>query len=114
MHANPGILAVHYPGLDDDAGHAVAVRQMAADGEPRFGGMLSLRVRGGRDAALGMAGRLALFTRATSLGGPESLVEHRATVEGGLTRTPDDLLRVSVGLEHPDDLIADLEQALAP
>jgi cystathionine gamma-synthase len=112
MRAHPGILAVHYPGLDDDPGHAVALRQMAADGEPRFGGMLSIRVRGGRDAAIGMAGRLRLFTRATSLGGSESLVEHRATVEGGLTRTPDDLLRVAVGLEHPDDLIADLEQAL--
>jgi cystathionine gamma-synthase len=114
MRAHPGILAVHYPGLDDDPGHAVAARQMAADGEPRYGGMLSLRVRGGREAAIGMAGRLRLFTRATSLGGSESLIEHRATVEGGLTRTPDDLLRVSVGLEHPDDLIADLEQALAP
>ena len=113
MRAHPGILAVHYPGLDDDPGHPVARRQMAADGEPRFGGMLSLRVRGGRDAAIAMAGRLRVFTRATSLGGSESLVEHRATVEGGLTRTPDDLLRVAVGLEHPDDLIADLEQALS-
>jgi cystathionine gamma-synthase len=113
MRAHPGILAVHYPGLDDDPGHAVAARQMAGDGEPRYGGMLSLRVRGGREAAIAMAGRLRLFTRATSLGGSESLIEHRATVEGGLTRTPDDLLRVSVGLEHPDDLIADLEQALA-
>jgi cystathionine gamma-synthase len=113
MRAHPAIHAVHYPGLADDPGHVVARRQMAADGEPRFGGMLSLRVRGGRDAAIAMAGRLQLFTRATSLGGSESLIEHRATVEGGHTRTPDDLLRVSIGLEHPDDLIADLEQALA-
>jgi cystathionine gamma-synthase len=112
LRRHPAVHAVHYPGLDDDPGHAVAARQMAADGEARYGGMLSVRLRGGRDAALGTAARLRLFTRATSLGGPESLVEHRATVEGAHTRTPDDLLRVSVGLEHPDDLIADFEQAL--
>jgi cystathionine gamma-synthase len=114
LHAHPAVLAVHYPGLETDAGHDVARRQMAADGTPRFGGMLAFRLRAGRDASLAVAARLRLFTRATSLGGPESLVEHRATVEGVHTRTPDDLLRVSVGLEHPDDLVADLEQALAP
>lgn len=98
---------VHWPGLTSHAGHEIASRQMRD-----YGGMLSVEVRGGRAGALGVAGRLELFTRATSLGGPESLVEHRATVEGPGTRAPDGLLRMSVGLEHPDDLIADLEQAL--
>ena len=98
---------VHWPGLKAHAGHDVASRQMSD-----YGGMLSVEVRGGRAGALGVAARLELFTRATSLGGPESLVEHRASVEGPETRAPEGLLRVSVGLEHPDDLIADLEQAL--
>ena len=102
------VAAVHYPGLDEHPGHALAARQMRA-----FGGMLSFRVAGGRDAALGVASRLALFVNATSLGGCESLVEHRASTEGPDTETPADLLRLSVGLEHPDDLIADLDQALA-
>jgi cystathionine gamma-synthase len=77
-----------------------------------FGGMLSFEVRGDRARAMEVAARLTLFTRATSFGGTESLVEHRASVEGPGTRTPDNLLRVSVGLEHADDLIADLAQAL--
>jgi len=78
-----------------------------------FGGMLSFCVRGGADAALRVASRVKLFTRATSLGGVESLIEHRASVEGPESPTPKNLLRISTGLEHPDDLWADLEQALA-
>jgi cystathionine gamma-synthase len=78
-----------------------------------FGGMLSFQVRGGRERAMQVAARCQLFIRATSLGGAHSLIEHRASVEGPQTRTPQNLLRLSVGLEHPDDLIADLEQALA-
>jgi cystathionine gamma-synthase len=74
---------------------------------------MSIHLKGGRDAALRLASRVRLFTRATSLGGTESLIEHRASVEHPPARTPDDLLRLSIGLEHPDDLIADLEQALA-
>jgi cystathionine gamma-synthase len=77
-----------------------------------FGGMLSIEVRGGQEAAMRLAAHVQLFTRATSLGGIESLVEHRASVEGPESRTPPSLLRLSIGLEHPDDLIADLEQAL--
>jgi cystathionine gamma-synthase len=99
--------AVHYPGLSSDPGYAVACRQMSAPG-----GMLSFEVRGGRDPAVGMTNKLRIFTRATSLGGTESLIEHRHSVEGPDTRSPLGLLRVSAGLEHPDDLLADLEQAL--
>jgi cystathionine gamma-synthase len=77
-----------------------------------FGGMLAFQVRGGREAAMGVASKVKIFTRATSLGGVESLIEHRASVEHPGTRTPDDLLRVSIGLEHVDDLIEDLNQAL--
>jgi cystathionine gamma-synthase len=99
--------AVHYPGLPAHPGHAVAARQMRL-----FGGMLSFQVRGGREDALGVAARVRLFTRATSFGGTESLIEHRASIEAQPTRTPENLLRLSVGLEHPDDLVADLAQAL--
>ena len=74
--------------------------------------MLSFEVRGGRDQAMSVAAAVRLFTRATSLGGPHSLIEHRASIEGRGTKTPQNLLRCSIGLEHPDDLIADLEQAL--
>ena len=74
--------------------------------------MLSFCVRGGRDEAFAVAGRLRLFIRATSLGGVESLIEHRASVEGPLSVTPQNLLRISVGLEHADDLLGDLDQAL--
>ena len=77
-----------------------------------FGGMLSFQVAGGRDAAMGVAANVRLFVRATSLGGTQSLIEHRASIEGPDSTTPDDLLRVSVGLENADDLIADLAQAL--
>jgi cystathionine gamma-synthase len=77
-----------------------------------FGGMLSFEARAGRDAAMAVAAAVEVFTRATSLGGVESLIEHRASIEGPESRTPQGLLRVSVGLEHPDDLIDDLAQAL--
>lgn len=99
--------AVHYPGLASDPGHIVAARQMTA-----FGGMVSVRVKGGAEAALAVVRRVRLFTRATSLGGTESLIEHRASVEGPESRTPPGLLRLSIGLEHADDLIEDLDQAL--
>ena len=105
--------AVLYPGLRDAPDHAVAARQM--DGG--FGGMLSIRVKGGSGggeaAAIATAAHVQLWKRATSLGGTESLIEHRASVEGAGTPAPPDLLRLSVGIEHVDDLIADLEQALA-
>jgi cystathionine gamma-synthase len=104
---HPRVERVHFPGLPRDPGYAVASRQMSAPG-----GMLSFVVPGGRARAFEVAARLRLFTRATSLGGPESLVEHRASVEGPATRAPEGLLRASIGLEHPDDLIADLRQAL--
>jgi len=98
---------VHYPGLPAHPGHALAATQMSD-----FGGMLSVQVRGRREEALALTTRLKLFTRATSLGGPESLIEHRASVEGPTTKAPENLLRISVGLEHVDDLIEDLKQAL--
>jgi cystathionine gamma-synthase len=101
------VLAVHYPGLESDRGHALAKGQMSLPG-----GMLSVEVRGGRAAAMSLTGRLKIFTRATSLGGVESLIEHRASVEGPETRAPEGLLRVSVGLENADDLIEDLEGGL--
>jgi cystathionine gamma-synthase len=107
LDAHPAVEVVHYPGLATHPGHEVAARQMRA-----FGGMLSFQVKGGRDAAMAVAARVRLFTLATSLGGVESLIEHRASVEGPNTKTPVNLLRVSVGLEHPEDLCADLDQAL--
>jgi cystathionine gamma-synthase len=79
---------------------------------PGFGGVLSFQVRDGEAAAMSVAARVRVFTRATSFGGPESLIEHRASIEGPDTKTPRNLLRLSVGLEHPDDLIEDLAQAL--
>jgi len=106
---HPNVSQVLYPGLGNDPGHAIARRQMSGG----FGGMLSLRVKGGREAALAVTGRLQLFARATSLGGVESLVEHRATIEGPDSPVPSDLLRLSVGIEEVGDLIADLDQALA-
>jgi cystathionine gamma-synthase len=98
---------VHYPGLPSHPQHQLARRQMRS-----FGGMLSFEVAGGAGPALACAGRLRLFTNATSLGSVESLVEHRASVEGPGSPTPPGLLRLSVGLEHPDDLCADLREAL--
>ena len=108
LAGHPAIEAVHYPGLRTHPGHAIAARQMRA-----FGGMLSIQVRGGEQAAMDLTNRLELFTRATSLGGPESLIEHRASVEGPTTISPRNLLRVSVGLENAQDLIEDLERGLS-
>lgn len=105
---HPAVERVHYPGLACHPNHTVAMAQMRMPG-----GMLSVQIAGGREAALRVAGALTLFVNATSLGGVESLVEHRASVEGTGTPTPDNLLRLSVGLEHADDLIADFERALA-
>jgi cystathionine gamma-synthase len=99
--------AVHYPGLPSHPAFEVAKRQMAAPGA-----MLSLQIRGGRDAAIAFTNRLKLITRATSVGGTETLIEHRHSIEGPGTRAPENLLRVSVGLEHVDDLIEDLDGAL--
>jgi cystathionine gamma-synthase len=100
---------VLYPGLPDFRGHAIAARQMQGG----FGAMLSIRLRGGEPAAISTAARVRVWKRATSLGGVESLIEHRASVEGPDTPCPRDLLRLSVGIEDVSDLIADLEQALA-
>jgi cystathionine gamma-synthase len=105
---HPAVAAVLYPGLPSHPGHAVAARQMQGG----FGGMLSIRVRGGEDAAVAVAAAVQVFTRATSLGGVESLIEHRASVEGPTSPVPADLLRISVGIEEPADLLADLRQAL--
>lgn len=102
------IEAVNYPGLATHPGHDVAANQMRD-----FGGMMSFQVIGGREAALRVAGRLKLIRNATSLGGSESLIEHRASVEGPNPVSPQNLLRFSVGLEHAEDLIEDLRQALA-
>ncbi len=107
LSEHPRVEAVHYPGLAAPEERAVAEGQMSD-----FGGMLSLQVEGGRQHAMEVAAKLRLFTRATSLGGTESLIEHRASVEGPDTQTPDNLLRVSVGIENVDDLLADLGQAL--
>jgi len=101
------VAAVHYPGLTSHPGYAIAQRQMVY-----AGGMLSIQVKGGAAEARQVANRVRIFTQATSLGGVESLIEHRASVEGPASRTPQNLLRISIGLEHTDDLIADLEQAL--
>jgi cystathionine gamma-synthase len=108
LEGHRNVVAVHYPGLESHPGHAIAKRQMAL-----FGGMLAVVVDGGREAAMSLTGRLRIFTRATSLGGTESLIEHRASVEGPETRAPEGLLRLSVGLENAEDLIEDLEQALS-
>jgi len=105
---NPHVTAVLYPGLPSDAGHAVASRQMSGG----FGGMLSIRVKGGEAGAIRTAKEVQLWKRATSLGGVESLIEHRASIEGAGSPCPTDLLRLSAGIESPDDLFADLDQAL--
>ncbi len=104
---HPKVSKVHYPGLENNAFHALAKKQMSG-----FGGMLSFEAKAGKDAAMAVAQHVEIFTRATSLGGVESLIEHRASIEGPDSKTPQGLLRVSVGLEHADDLIDDLAQAL--
>ena len=117
---------VHYPGLQSHPGHEIAARQMSirstnapafAEATARrqdklFGGMLSFEAKDGYDAAMSVAAKTKIFIRATSLGGVESLIEHRASIEGPGTTSPEGLLRVSIGLENADDLIEDLDQAL--
>jgi cystathionine gamma-synthase len=107
LRQHAAVEAVHYPGLEAHPQHALAARQMSG-----FGGMLSFEVKGGEAAAMAAVGGVKLFTRATSLGSTHSLIEHRASIEGPASKTPRGLLRVSVGLEHVDDLIEDLERAL--
>lgn len=107
LSAHPEVEDVYYPGLPSHEGHALAARQMTGG----YGFLMSFLVKGGREAALAVAGRMNLFHRATSLGGVESLVEHRYTIEPH-TGIPENLLRISIGIEDVDDLIADLTQAL--
>ncbi len=107
LATHPRVEKVHYPGLPHHPGHEIARRQMRA-----YGGMLSFEVKGGREAAIGVVAALKIFVRATSLGGVESLAEHRWSTEGPGSTTPEGLVRLSVGLEHPDDLVEDLAQAL--
>lgn len=108
LDAHPAVEQVYYPGLETHPGHALAARQMNG-----FGGVLSFTVTGGEAAAVKTAARVRLVKRATSLGGVESLIEHRASIEGPETQTPPNLLRLSVGVEHVEDLIADLNEALS-
>ena len=107
LNDHPEVEGVYYPGLPHHDGHDVAARQMSL-----FGGVVSFQVRGGRSNAMSVAAGVRIFTRATSFGGTESLIEHRASIEGPGTKTPDNRLRLSVGLENPDDLVEDLAQAL--
>jgi cystathionine gamma-synthase len=108
LDGHPAIIAVLYPGLTSHPGHSVAAAQMTGG----YGGMLSIRLVGGADAARRVISRVAVWIPATSLGGVESLIEHRAAVEGPDSAVPDDLIRLSVGIESAEDLIADLDQAL--
>jgi cystathionine gamma-synthase len=107
LTSHPRVARVHYPGLQSHPGHEIAARQMSA-----FGGMLSFEVKDGRDAAMSVTAKTKIFIRATSLGGVESLIEHRASIEGPGTTSAEGLLRLSIGLENADDLIEDLDQAL--
>jgi cystathionine gamma-synthase len=108
LNSHQGVEKVFYPGLADHPGHEIAKKQMSS-----FGGMLSFLVKGGSNEARKLVNSVKIFTQATSLGGVESLIEHRASVEGPETKTPQNLIRVSVGLENPIDLIEDLNQAFA-
>ena len=108
LRQQPQVEAVYYPGLPSHPGSAIATHQMQS-----FGGMLSVQIHGGRDAAFAVAAHVNLFKRATSLGGVESLIEHRASIEGPTSGTPENLLRLSIGLEHIADLTADLDQAFS-
>jgi len=109
LAAHPAVSAVLYPGLETHPGHDIALRQMAGG----FGGMFSIRIKNGEAAAIAVAASVQLWQRATSFGGIESLIEHRASIEGEGSPCPDDLLRLSVGLEDADDLYFDLARALA-
>ncbi len=108
FQGHPALSAVLYPGLPSHPGHDIAARQMTGG----FGGMLSIRVAGGYERAVAALAGVGVFKRATSLGGVESLIEHRRSMEGPSSPVPDDLLRLSIGIEDPDDLVADLESAL--
>lgn len=108
LATHPKIEKVNYPGLSLHPQHTIAAKQM----KNGFGAMLSVQIKGNAEDAMQLTGRLQLFTTATSLGGVESLVEHRRSVEGPYTQTPENLLRISVGIEHIDDLINDWKQAL--
>jgi cystathionine gamma-synthase len=108
LSTHPAVAEVLYPGLPGFPGHELAKRQMNGG----FSGMLSIRIKGGRENAIAVAAGVTLWKRATSLGGVESLIEHRASIEGPTSPVPDDLLRLSVGLEAADDLFVDLDQAL--
>jgi cystathionine gamma-synthase len=109
LERHPGVEQVLYPGLPSHPQHALAQRQMQGG----YGGMLSIRVKGGEAAAVRCAARVQLWKRATSLGGVESLIEHRASIEGPSTPVPRDLLRLSAGIESAQELLADLAQALS-
>ncbi len=109
LASHRAVSEVLYPGLESHAGHEIASRQMKGG----FGGMLSIRMKGGRDAALRVTSKVQVFVRATSLGGVESLIEHRKSVEGANSPVPEDLVRLSVGIEAEEDLRADLERALS-
>jgi cystathionine gamma-synthase len=109
FEGHAGLVAVLYPGLESHPGHEIAKKQMTGG----FGGMLSLKVKGGEQGALELARKCEVFVRATSLGGVESLIEHRYSIEGKRSPIPKDLVRLSIGIENLDDLIRDLEQALA-
>jgi len=112
LEVQPQIEKVNYPGLKSNEYHNVAKKQMRnADGVPCFGGMMSILVKGGQKEAMELASKLRLFKHATSLGGVESLIEHRFSVEGIHSCSPENLLRISVGIENIEDLIADFEQA---
>jgi cystathionine gamma-synthase len=108
LHGHPAVAAVLYPGLPSHPGHQIAARQMHGG----FGGMLSIRLAGGTGHALAVLPAVRVFKRATSLGGVESLIEHRRSMEGPSSPVPGDLLRLSIGIEAPADLIADLDAAL--
>jgi len=108
LDGHPALAAVLYPGLPDHPGHLIASRQMHGG----FGGMLSIRVAGGAGTARAVLRQVRVFKRATSLGGVESLIEHRRSSEGPSSPVPDDLLRLSIGIEAPGDLITDLGAAL--
>jgi len=108
LNQHPQVEAVFYPGLETHPQHEIAKSQMKD-----FGGMMSFLVKGGVEAASKVVNKVQLFAQATSLGGVESLIEHRYSIEGPDSKTPKNLLRISVGLEHADDIIADLEQALS-
>jgi cystathionine gamma-synthase len=108
LHGHPALTAVLYPGLPSHPGHQIAGRQMTGG----FGGMLSIRLAGGAGQATAVLQAVQVFKRATSLGGVESLIEHRRSTEGPSSPVPEDLLRLSIGIEAAADLVADLEAAL--